>query len=123
MTMVEERDHRQHADRIERPQVLFLDPPESDETRAAKLVINRGRSYRSTATRTLQVFSTNREEVALLRRVYGGQFYPHSSGYQWTVSKLATLQTIARSLKSLANVRPERKKMLAALFSTLPPDA
>lgn len=103
----EQQEQEQEQEKEQEQKVLdgMLRGTSEDADYCKLLLIRKGRSYRigPRKTLTLQLFSTTESDVIRLKRVYGGNYHAHRSGYQWTVAKRLTLQAIYNDV--LANYK------------------
>lgn len=83
----------------------MLAAPIGEQTKAAAIVARRGRAYKVGKRQilTLHVFSTSISDLEAVIKAYGGNYYPHSSGYQWSCSRRSVLLGVAKDVISLAH--------------------
>jgi hypothetical protein len=83
----------------------MLIAPKTEQSKAAAIVARRGRAYKVGKRQilTLHVFSTAISDLEAVIKAYGGNYYPHSSGYQWSCSRRATLSIVAKAVQPLAH--------------------
>jgi hypothetical protein len=69
--------------------------------RAARYIAAHGRSYRSHKGKrvTLQIFTKQVRKLEEVRRLFGGNYYRHLSGFIWAVSKKDVLIQVARAVQ------------------------
>ena len=67
--------------------------------RATRVILTKGRVYIDKGKYIqLRVFAKELVVLDMLTRSFGGNYYPHGSGYVWVVSKLSDLENIARQV-------------------------
>jgi hypothetical protein len=82
----------------------MLAMPAGEQSRAAAIIARRGRAYKSRRGMvTLQVFSTAKSDVEAVCKAYGGNYYSHSSGYQWSCSRRDALRGVAKDVLPIAH--------------------
>lgn len=83
---------------------------------ARDIIVARGRAYATGGGRycTLQVYSTDITDMHTLVRAYGGNFYAHEEGWQWSLSKRSALSGVRFAVGE--NVTNFTKLRLRPLF-------
>jgi hypothetical protein len=105
------------------PNVTFLAIEAQERTnleRAIRIVCRDGRSYATNGGRYVQfqVFTSVEDDASLLARVFGGNYYPHKNGWQWTTGHRVALQRIRDAVDGGTGLN--FAKRMQALFDFLP---
>jgi hypothetical protein len=68
--------------------------------RARRFLTEKARLHRNSTNKALliQVYTTDVAQAALLKQHFGGNYYPHRTGYQWSTSNRATLRNIYKEI-------------------------
>jgi hypothetical protein len=87
---------------------------------AINLVLRRGRAYATGGGRycTLQVYSTDENDMHVLVNAFGGNYYEHDEGWQWCLSKRERLYGVRVAIEHAANAYSRVR--LRALFEQFP---
>jgi hypothetical protein len=102
---------------------VFLDMENQERTnfeKAVRIICRDGRSYPTRGGKyvQMQVFSTRQDDVDLLTRVFGGNYYKHKSGWQWISSHKATMQRIRAAVDGRGGT--DFMKRMRALYDCTP---
>jgi hypothetical protein len=75
---------------------------ETEEGRATRLLLKRGRSYFSAGRRyiTLTFHTASRRDAELIAATFGGSVYHHATGYQWRSSNRMTVDRVRDLVRS-----------------------
>lgn len=74
---------------------------------ASRILANRGRAYTSHrgSRLTVQMFSKQYRTLELIKRVFGGNYYRHQSGWLWSTSRKDTVELIRTHVREFLPTR------------------
>lgn len=95
---------------------------EDSRVKAARLVITRARAYsvRDGRYLTVKVFTTEEHDAEILADVYGGNYYPHRSGWLWILGNQDDIADMYKALREQIENHALCAKRLAVVTAWIP---